>query len=206
MEKERYTDFIDPTVEIVSKVNEHDIMCSLEEYGRTCYKSESRIGDSTARTFVRSLIKRGHESVLEHVSVTVRIVCDRGVTHELVRHRLASYSQESTRYCDYATGNIVYITPEQYLSPEQFSAWSLAMTNASYSYRRLRELGCSPQMARSVLPNSLKTEIVTTMNLREWRYVIRLRTSAAAHPQMRQVMLMILEEFRKELPIIFEDI
>lgn len=193
------------TVNFEDQCDEPSILLKLEYCGRTCYKSEPQTGTSSA-DFVRKLITRGHESVLEHVNITVRFICDRGVSHELVRHRLAAYSQESTRYCDYGKTHIMCISPEAYMTPGQFEIWKQAMDAADTAYKSLRKLGCSPQIARSVLPNSLKTEIVTTMNLRQWRHVLRLRTSKAAHPQMREIMHVLLAQFKTKLPVIFEDI
>lgn len=197
---------MEPSVQIIDPIDEQTILQKLEVCGRTCYKSHDKIGPGTAATFVRMLIKRGHESVLEHVNITVRFICDRGVTHELVRHRIASFSQESTRYCDYGNAPIRFISPKSHMDSAQFAVWMDAMNYATEAYNKLRDLGCMPQIARSVLPNSLKTEIVTTMNLREWRHVMRLRTSPAAHPQMREVMNKLLAQFRVCLPVIFEDI
>jgi len=193
-------------VDIVDTLNQAEILAKLEECGRTCYKSEAKMDSNTAAPFIRNIIKRGHESVLEHVGVTVRIWCDRGVTHELVRHRIASYSQESTRYCDYGSSRIVCISPRKHMTEAQYVVWERAMEATARAYKELRALDCSPQIARSVLPNSLKTEIVTTMNLREWRYVLRLRSSSAAHPQMRELMQELLYKFKQKLPVIFEDI
>ena len=153
----------------------------------------------------------GHLSVIEHANATVRIVCDRGVTHEIVRHRLASYSQESTRYANYANqkfGNEITVIKPCFWkegTPE-FELWSESMTHSEKIYLDLIEGGASPQQARSVLPNSLKTEIVVTCNLREWRHIFTLRCDTPAHPQMREIMLPLLGEFHKRLPVIFDDL
>lgn len=197
---------IEPSFVIEDKVNGEEILKSLERYGRVCYKSEARITADSAKKFLRNAIKRGHLSLIEHEKVTVRVICDRGVTHEIVRHRLASYSQESTRYCDY-TGQMVVIRPFFFKGEVlKYEAWHIAMENAENSYRRLRDLGATPQEARSVLPNSLKTEIVITFNLREWRHFFSLRCSKRAHPQMRQIAVPLLGEFKKLIPVIFDDI
>lgn len=189
------------------------ILRNLELAGRTCYKSEDKIDSKSSAKFVKMLIKRGHESVLEHEKITVRIICDRGVSHEIVRHRIASYSQESTRYCNYNTdkfGNEIQVISPCFWSNDnniqKLTVWKDAMKHAESAYHRLIELGSSPQEARSVLPNSLKTEIVITMNLREWRHFFRLRTSANAHPQMVEIALPMLEEFKKRIPVVFDDI
>ena len=179
----------------------------IEMAGRTCYKSESKITPDSSSTFVRNIILRGHESVLEHESITIRIICDRGISHELVRYRIASYSQESTRYCDYK-GDIEFINPHPHISDEsdEYMIWIDAMQSAENAYVTLREVGVPPQLARNVLPNSLKTEIVVTMNLRSWRHFLILRTAKAAHPQMREIAGKIQELLRILLPAVFGDI
>jgi|SRR5208337_1088342 len=194
------------------------ILKKIERAGRTCYKSEDKITEDSAKTFCRAMIKSGHHSVIEHHNITVRIVTNRGVTHEIVRHRLASYSQESTRYCDYGGDDIVFITPvwAPYLDgpePQEEKGdhkdyWSFieALKQAEWFYKDLREKGWSPQQAREVLPNALKTELVMTCNLREWRHFFTLRTSKAAHPQMRELARSMLNGFKKVIPVIFDDI
>lgn len=205
------------------------ILRKIERAGRTCYKSEDKITDESARQFVASMIKSGHHSTIEHHNVTVRIITDRGVTHEIVRHRLASYNQESTRYCNYANDKFgkeitvilpvwFYVIPEQYhvLHPAgvmthdgdimKFFLWREACEYVELSYFHLLENGQSAQEARSVLPNSLKTEIVMTANLREWRHFFTLRASPKAHPQMRALAEDMLKGFRTIIPILFDDI
>jgi thymidylate synthase (FAD) len=190
----------------------------VEAAGRTCYKSEDKITVDSAPKFAEMILKRGHESVVEHASATVRFICDRGVTHEIVRHRLASYSQESTRYCDYNGGHVAFVIPPwvdirpgEYsgsvpqMTPQEFG-WFTAMGAAEQTYKALREQGWKPEQARSVLPNSLKTEIVMTANLREWRHFFRLRTSAAAHPQMREVATPLLAAMKERIPVLFDDL
>ena len=175
----------------------------IEAAGRTCYKSEPK-GDAGA--FVRMLIRRGHESVIEHASATFRIVCDRGVSHEIVRHRLASYSQESTRYNNYAhAGELEFIQPPG-LAAVAHHAWTLACAACEQSYLEMIGVGCSPQIARSVLPNCLKTELVMTANFREWRHFIRLRCAPAAHPQMREIAGMIRDMLIANWPTVFVDL
>jgi len=194
-----------------------DMLKAIERIGRTCYKSEDKITDDSYETFVRNLIKRGHLSVIEHCSVTADIICDRGVTHEIVRHRIGSYSQESTRYCNYSAdkyGNeITVIDPgtafEWGDTPAAMAKrlnWKSACRVAEMRYLKMLELGASPQEARSVLPNSLKTEIWVTYNLREWRHFFQLRCAPAAHPQMQEVARMLLAEMTAYVPIIFDDI
>lgn len=202
---------ISPSVEILSAVDGHEVLKRLEIVGRTCYKSENLITDTSAETFVRKLIARGHEAIIEHESISVRFTCDRGVSHELVRHRVASYAQESTRYCNYSRdkfgGEITVIKPCFLLDgTEAYRQWEWTMHRAECAYFELLDIGLSPQEARCVLPNSLKTEVVMTANLREWRTVLRLRCSKAAHPQMREVMLMLLEKLHSLIPAVFDDI
>lgn len=198
---------IKPYTEIITPLDGDEILKHIELCGRVCYKSEAKITDDSARKFVAGIIERGHESVLEHYSITVRFVCDRGVSHELVRHRIASFSQESTRYCNYGGGEIAFVKPH-YLSPGSNgeAIWTMAMDMASCSYDDMLDGGCSPQEARAVLPNSLKTEVIMTANLREWRHFLRLRTAKAAHPQMRELTIPLLEELQGLIPVVFDDI
>lgn len=192
---------------ILEKIDREEILKKLEKAGRTCYKSENRITESSAPEFVKRIIKRGHESVIEHVTITVRVICDRGISHEIVRHRIGSYSQESTRYCNYRTKGIVFIEPFFFKEDEEkYKIWLNAMKCCEEAYNKLIELGARPEEARTVLPHSLKTEIVITFNLREWRHFLKLRTSPQAHPQMRQIAIAILKKFKEVLPEIFFDI
>ena len=213
---------IRPSIEILDVLDQTVILKRLELVGRTCYKSEDKITEFSCVEFIRKIIKSGHHAIIEHYDISIKVICDRGITHEIVRHRIASYAQESTRYCNYGSGKfgneITVIEPcffipedsEEILNSstenEKKRAWKASMLYSEAAYRRLIELGATPQEARSVLPNSLKTEIIMTMNLREWRHFLTLRTSKAAHPQMREVANMILTEFKLKLPIIFEDI
>jgi len=207
---------VNPSFRILTEtepcLNGFPILLAIESAGRTCYKSESCLNDESSRAFVKGLIKRGHESVLEHQSVSVRIVCDRGVSHEIVRHRLASYSQESTRFCNYGktAEGISFIRP-CFWNPGSYlyDKWKETMLDAEYAYLNMINNGASPQEARSVLPNSIKTEIVVTMNLREWRHFFKLRAAGSAgkpHPQMLEITVPMLAEFKKKIPIVFDDI
>lgn len=192
----------------------------IEIAGRTCYKSEAKIKPDTSEAFTDMILRRGHESVVEHACATVKIICDRGVSHEIVRHRLASYSQESTRYCDYNRGHVSFIIPpwvvvepgeypvrnDQYKTKNPDDIWFLTVRAAESAYIRLREQGWKPEQARSVLPNSLKTELVMTTNFREWRHFFKLRTAPTAHPQMREIAIPLLRMMKAEIPVIFDDI
>jgi len=201
---------IKPSVEFLQEINGVEMLKTLERIGRVCYKSEGKITDTSYDGFIRKLVSMGHESVIEHEKVSVKIICDRGVSHELVRHRIASYSQESTRYCNYGKdrfgSELTFIKPcfWEEDSP-QFQGWKAAMAAAEESYLALLEMGAAPQEARGVLPNSLKTEIAATMDLREWRHFFALRTAAAAHPQMREIAGLLLQGFRQRIPILFDD-
>ena len=198
---------IEPYYEIMSEIDGMSILKHIEKCGRTCYKSEDKITDDSCLRFVKMIIGRGHESVLEHFSFTIRFVCDRGVSHELVRHRLASYSQESTRYCNYNKKGITFIKPLGKLSEDlPYDVWASIMEKAEKQYNVLIEQGCNPQDARAILPNSLKTEVVMTANLREWRTVLKQRTATAAHPEMRRLMIPLLKELQQRIPVVFDDI
>lgn len=220
---------IKPSYQILTDIQPDQILTRIERAGRTCYKSEDKITTESAEKFVASLIKSGHESVIEHESFSVKFVCDRGVSHELVRHRLASFSQESTRYCNYSKdkfdNQLTFIIPcwftsdyntsmnfcngyyDNGLPPRDEIIWLNSMQLVEGQYNKLiRDFDWTPQQARSILPNSLKTEVVVTANLREWRLILKQRTSHAAHPQMWELMLPLLEELKQKLPVIFNDI
>ena len=196
---------------IEDELDQEKTMRLIERAGRTCYKSESNIKEDSAEKFIRAIIKRGHESVIEHEKITVRFITDRGVTHELVRHRLASYSQESTRYCNYSNdkfGNeLTFIKPcFWYDDEEKRKIWEESLKNIEENYFKLIESGARPEEARSILPNSLKTEIVVTMNMRQWRHYFKMRCDKAAHPQIRELSIRLLREFNEKLPVLFGDI
>ncbi|MCB2186198.1 MAG: FAD-dependent thymidylate synthase [Deltaproteobacteria bacterium] len=202
---------IEPSFEILNQPDPQALLGLVELAGRTCYKSEDRIKQGTAPNFVRRIIASGHHSVIEHAHLTVRFICDRGVSHELVRHRLASYSQESTRYANYSQdkfgSEITLIRPFFWETDSAaYAKWQAAMQAAEDAYLDLLKLGARPQEARSVLPNSLKTEVVMTTNLREWRHVLGLRCDRASHPQIRQVMLPLLRELARLIPVFFDDL
>ena len=196
---------------IEDEINGEAILKNIERYGRTCYKSEENITETSSKRFIGKIIQMGHESVLEHEKITVRIICDRGVTHEIVRHRLGSYSQESTRYCNYSNEkydrNICCITPSYWKNDDtKMNLWRAAMEQAEKQYMALLDAGATAQEARSVLPSSLKTEIVVTYNLREWRHFLKLRTSKGSHPQMREIAFGLLDKLKAKIPVVFDDI
>lgn len=191
----------------------------VETAGRTCYLSERVEGDTT-ENFIKRAIRRGHESILEHATVSLRFICDRGVSHELVRHRLASYSQESTRYCNYSKGKfgneITVIQPcwlekpgPEVTEATDWDVWEFEMERAEQTYFKLLGMGWTPQQARSVLPNSLKTEIVVTMNIRNWRHFFKMRyfgVSGAPHPQMAEVAELAYNLLNSRYPAFFFDL
>ena len=206
---------IEPSYEILSNISKEGLeeLKQIERAGRTCYKSEERITEdgSSVKDFVEMLLEHGHEAMLEHSMLSVKFIVDRGVSHELVRHRIASFAQESTRYCNYSKdrfGNqVTFVKP--YFFDEittEYQFWLDSCKQAEEAYFALLELGRSPQEARSVLPNSLKTEIVVTANYREWRTFFKLRTAPSAHPQMREVTIPLLRDLQNRIPIIFDDL
>lgn len=214
---------ISPSFEIITPIDSTEILKTIEKVGRTCYKSEDKITEDSCHGFVQRIIKSGHEAVIEHYNVTVRLTNDRGVSHEEVRHRIASFAQESTRYCNYSKdkfGNeITYIDIKggmeldpkvSQLDAKTFTAiydeWVQACLDAEKHYNKMISLGATPQIARSVLNNSTKTEICITMNIREWRHFFDLRCSPAAHPQMREIAIMLLKAFKTMIPVVFDDL
>lgn len=218
---------IEPGYEILTEISEGGIkeLQHIEKIGRVCYKSEDKITEDgeSAKKFVKMLIGRGHEAMIEHSSLSVKLTVDRGVSHELVRHRIASFAQESTRYCNYSNdkfgGECNYINIKNAIQLDRkmkkiptdiigtiIAEWLDAMNDAEIHYLKMIELGATPQIARSVLPNSTKTEITISTNYREWRTFFKLRTAESAHPSMREITIPLLGELREKLPIIFDDI
>ena len=227
---------VEPKYEILTDISEGGIkeLQQIERVARICYKSEDKItpdGES-AKKLVGFLVKQGHEAMLEHSQLSVLFTCDRGIANELVRHRIASFAQESTRYCNYAGekfgGELSFIRPH-YIpcepkekaiktasSSEELkkletdyqihNAWFWACDDAEKSYKTLMANGMRPEQARCVLPLCLKTEIVVTANYREWRNIFKLRTPVAAHPQMRELMCPLLLDVQKKIPVVFDDI
>lgn len=216
---------IKPSYKILTPIDGTQILKNIELIGRISHKSENRITETSAAPFVKKLIELGDESVLEHVSITVKFICDRGVSHELVRHRLAAFTQESTRYCNYSKdgfGNEItviqpcFLTDMTQLDDEYPIAskgyfakdlhWYSEMSMAENAYFAMLDAGAKPEEARSVLPNSLKTEIVCTANLREIRHILKLRCNKRAHPQIRELMVPLLQELYSKVPVIFDDL
>lgn len=213
--------------EILTPISEGGIkeLQHIEKIGRVCYKSEDRITEDgeSAKKFVKNLINNGHEAMIEHSTLSVKFTVDRGVSHELVRHRIASFAQESTRFCSYdkdkfgneisfidIKNSIPLDSKMKNLSAEEIQAiineWFNAMLDAEMHYMKMINLGATAQIARSVLPNSTKTEITVTANYREWRTFFKLRADKAAHPAMREVTIPLLKELQSKIPVIFDDI
>lgn len=199
--------------EILDPLNGEEILKKIERVARGCYKSEEKIGEGTAEKMVRALVKSKHEAMLEHFSFSVKFIVDRGVSHELVRHRVASFAQESTRYCNYGhEGEITVIEPCFWSWSKdgiKYNEWLSACEMAESYYLSLLEMGATPQEARAVLPNSLKTEVVMTANLREWRHFFSLRACGSTgkpHPQMLEVAVPLLKEVKSLIPVVFDDL
>lgn len=197
--------------EILDPLNGEEILKKIERVARVCYKSEDKITDGSAEKMVRALVKRGHEAMLEHFSFSVKFIVDRGVSHEIVRHRVASFAQESTRYCNYGhEGEITIIKPVYFTDcGEAYNIWREACVVAEIKYLEMLAYGFSPQEARAVLPNSLKTEVVMTANLREWRHFFSLRACGSTgkpHPQMLEVAVPLLKEVKSLIPVVFDDL
>lgn len=184
-----------------------NILDTIEVAGRTCYKSENRMTDSSARTFVTQLMNNGHEAMLEFGYIMVKFITNRGITHEIVRHRLFSFAQESTRYVNYKNKDMEFIRPYWYdtCTPNAANEFHAYCVRSEQLYNMLLNDGLSPQEARDILPNSLKTELVVAGNPREWLHMLRLRTAKAAHPQMRDLMTACAKDLKSKVPVLFDE-
>lgn len=200
--------------EIISELNGEEILKHIERCARVCYKSEDRITDGSAEKMVAALIRSGHEAMLEHYSFTVKFICDRGIANELVRHRIASFAQESSRYCCYAKDKfgkeLTFINP-CFWEPDSdnYARWFHEMDEAEKTYLAMIESGATPEQARDILPTSIKTEIVMTANLREFRHFFKLRAEGVTgrpHPQMLEITIPLLKELKQKVPVVFDDI
>jgi len=204
---------VDPTIQILDELDGPAMLKRIEQVARTCYKSENLIKEDSCNKFVKNLINSKHEAMLEFVDITVKFTCDRGVSHEIVRHRVASYAQESTRYANYSNekfGSEITVVKPSFWNKEDsygmYDMWKEQCEKAEHIYMTMLSHGAKPQEARSILPNSLKTEINMKCNLREWRHFFNLRCDKAAHPDMRHLATMLLIEFHNNIPVIFDDI
>ena len=202
---------VEPSYKILSNVDGMELLRQIEYCARTCYQSYNKQTDNSCVNFVKMLIGRNHEACLEHASLSIKFIVDRAIQNEIVRHRIASFCCESTRYCCYAkdkfNNEITVIKPLFFEKDTlEYNLWRQSMETSEKIYLALIAKGCKPEEARSVLPLALKTEIVMTANLREWRHFFKLRTSKRAHPQIREISIPLLNEMKSLLPPIFEDI
>jgi len=201
-----------PSYEILTTLDKEIIFPFMERIARTCYKSEDLASEGSAERILKNLIKNGHEAMIEFFDITVKFTCNRGFSHEMVRHRLCSFSQESTRYCNYSSdkfGNEITVIQPAWIGKGNETAeilWLDAMKSAEDFYFKALEQGLKAQDARGMLPIDLKTELNVKANIREWRAIFKLRTTEAAHPSMRELMIPLLTEFKSKLPVLFDDI
>ena len=194
----------------VEKIDGKQIMQRIERACRTCYRSEGKITEDSYKNLIKNCITRGHESVLEHEKVTVRIYDDIGSYKDLTRHRFASFSVESTRYCSYDKdkfGNeIAFMNPIYIEDKEMYELWKDTMQKIEENYVKMKELGATTDMCRELLPHSIAAEYTMTANIREWKHVLSLRANDHVHPSIRQVMIPLLKYFKEQMPEIFDEI
>ena len=196
------------------EIEEYDgvaIMQKIERACRTCYRSEGIITDTSYQNLLKNCISRGHESILEHEKITIRMCCDVGVYKDLTRHRTGTaFSIESTRYCNYSkdkfTNNIKFIHPIFIQDEENFKIWEAAMQSIEDNYMAMANNGAKPDELRMLLPHSTAAEVTMTCNIREWKHILELRCSKMVHPSVRQVMLPVLKRFKETMCEIFEDV
>lgn len=202
---------IKPGYEILTKFDGNELK-NLEIIGRTCYKSTDKIEEGSAERFIRALINRNHDAMLEHMEISVKFICDRGISHEIVRHRMASFAQESTRYCNYSNdkfGNELTFIKPYFFDDENYILWVNVMKEVEKTYLTMIGNGVKPEEARSILPSSIKTELIMTANLREWRHFFKLRAlgiTGRPHPQMTEITIPLLKELNEKIPVVFEDL
>ena len=186
------------------------IMKNIERACRTCYRSEGLITEDSYKRLLKNCINRGHESILEHEKITIRMICDIGVYKDLTRHRFGSFSIESTRYCNYGKdkfdNQIKFIKPCNIESGEIYALWSNEMQNIEHTYQEMSKLNCTPDQMRMILPHSTAAEVTMTANIREWRHILELRCSKAAHPAIRQLLIPLLLKFKEDMPELFDAI
>ena len=195
---------------IVEKIDGVQVMKRIERACRTCYRSEGKITDDSYKNLIKNCINRGHESVLEHEKVTVRIYNDIGSYKDLTRHRFASFSVESTRYCSYDKdkyGNEISFMDPVYIEDEKvYEVWKKTMQDIENSYLEMKKLGATTDMCRNILPHSTAAEYTMTANIREWKHIFELRANNHVHPAIRQVMIPLLKYFKEQMPDIFGEI
>ena len=204
-----------PKVEVLTPLDGDAILKHLELCARNCYIhivwQMMWKGADSARQMVRKLLELGHEAMIEHYNLTVKLTCDMGVYKDLTRHRHVSYAIESTRYCNYSKGkfgNELTVMKPCHIkegTPE-YQIWLSTMETIEKNYNAMAELGCKPDQLRMLLPHSIKADVIMTANLREWRHIFKLRCAPAAHPTVQEVMKMLLGTLKREIPVIFDDI
>ena len=201
---------INPKIE-VEQYNPVKIMKNLERACRTCYRSEGLITDDSYKKLLKNCINRGHESILEHEKITVRMVCDIGVYKDLTRHRFGSFSIESTRYCNY--GKDKFDNEIKFIKPcnieegtDEYAEWQWCLSQIEESYMKMTALGCTPDQMRMILPHSTAAEVCMTANIREWRHILDLRTKKMTHPAIRQILIPLLLKFKADMPELFNEI
>lgn len=201
---------IEPKLEILTPIDGKEILKHLERCARNCYKSEDKITEDSAKKMIAKLIEMGHEAMIEHFNITVKLTTDVGAYKDLTRHRHASFAIESTRYCNYSKGKygneLTVIKPCNITENDQYAVWEQAMRSAEGYYNNMAKLGCKADQLRMILPHSTKADVIMTANLREWRHILNLRCAPAAHPSVQQIMKMVLSEFHNKIPVIFDDI
>ncbi len=200
-----------PKVEVLTPLDGDAILKHLELCARNCYKSEDKITSDSAQLMVRKLLEMGHEAMIEHYNLTVKITCDLGVYKDLTRHRHVSYAIESTRYCNYSKGkfgNELSVMKPCHIKEEtpEYQLWLETMQQIEKNYNAMAALGCKPDQLRMLLPHSVKADVIMTANLREWRHIFKLRCAPAAHPTVQEIMKMLLGTLKREIPVIFDDI
>lgn len=204
---------VEPSVEIITEIDGNKILKTIERAARTCYKTEDNISEdaSSAKKMISKLIEMGHTAMIEFADIHVILTADTGVLKDLTRHRHCSFAVESTRYCNYSKGKfgneITVIKPcniEE--GTKEYDLWLECMENIESTYNKMAELGCKPDQLRMLLSHSLKCNINLKANIREWRHIFSLRCAKAAHPSVQQIMKMVLVEFHKQIPILFDDL
>jgi thymidylate synthase (FAD) len=200
-------EFVNVSYEIMNEIDRKEILKKIEIAGRVCYKSEDKITNESASKFVLGLVKSGHHSVIEHIHITVKFNFGIDLSRCVTRHRLCNFSSESTMYCNYKSKGIKYIDMRHHFkNPDSITIWLNTLKTIEKAYLDMIALGELPRIARVVLPLCLKTELIVTSNLRQWRTIFEQRTGLPAHPQMREIMIPLLNEFSQELPEIYSDI
>jgi thymidylate synthase (FAD) len=204
---------IEPSVEIVSEINSDKMLKQIEKCARNCYKSENNITEDTtsAVKMIGKLIEMGHTAMIEFADVIVNLHCDVGVYKDLTRHRHCSFAIESTRYCNYSKGkfgNEISVIKPCNMDENSgiYHTWLKAMNDMERAYMQMAEIGATPDQLRMILPHSTAASVMMKANIREWRHIFNLRCAKAAHPSVRQIMLMTLNEFHNKIPVLFDDL